>query len=228
MCVVNGAARNYRLLVFDWDGTLMDSIATIVACTQAALADAGSPGLREAIIRQAVGMGLRESAEFFFPAGTAAQQRTMIERYRYHWLETYKDKPMLFAGAAAALADLAARGHLLAIATAKGRSGLQRELDSTGIGAVVHGSRTVDECPPKPHPGMLQDLMAEFGAQPEQTLMIGDTSYDLEMAANAGVASVGVLSGSHAEAELLRLRPLALLAGVAEVPNWLRRAPASS
>ena len=214
-------ASSFRLLVFDWDGTLMDSIAAIAACTRVALQDAGFPDPPEATIRRAIGMSLRDSAELFFPGGSESHFQALVERYRHHWLETYKDAPALFAGAAATLAELGARGHLLAVATAKGRRGLVRELEWTGLHSLLHSSRTVDECPPKPHPGMLLELMAELGARPEQTLMIGDTSYDLEMANNAGVRAVGVLSGSHDVDDLERQRPLALLASVADLPRWL-------
>ena len=221
MLSMESSASQYRLLVFDWDGTLMDSIATIVACTGVALQDAGFPETSESTIRRAVGMGLRDTAARFFPNGTEAQYLTMIERYRNHWLETFKDQPLLFAGVAPALTELAALGHSLAVATAKGRRGLERELASTGLLSVVDGSRTADECPAKPHPGMLHELMAEFGVSAAQTLMIGDTTYDLEMATNAGVGALGVLSGSHSEDELRQSRSLALLPSAAEVPAWL-------
>ena len=211
----------FRLLVFDWDGTLMDSIAAIAACTRVALRDAGCPDPPEATIRRAIGMGLRDSAALFFPEGSESHFQAMVERYRHHWLETYKDTPLLFAGAAAALRELGARGHLLAVATAKGRRGLERELEGTGLLPLLRCSRTVDECPPKPHPGMLLELMAEVGALPGQTLMIGDTTYDLEMARNAGVCAVGVLSGSHGADDLAPFGPLALLESVADIPRCL-------
>lgn len=210
----------YSLLVFDWDGTLMDSIATIVACTRAALADLGVEQ-PDATIRRVIGMGLRESMEIFLPGATAEMTARLVERYRFHWLETYKDDVELFAGVPETLAILAERGYFLAVATSKSRKGLERELAKTGLGAVVHGSRTVDEAPAKPHPQMLLDLMTEFGVGAAQTLMIGDTTFDLEMALNAGAGGVGVLSGSHSAAELERARPLATLRAVGELTAWL-------
>ena len=205
------------LLVFDWDARCWIR-RRARRLTRVALQDAGFPIRRR---RPSAGRshGLRDSAAMFFPNGTRAFQRWSSAIASL--LETYKDAPLLFGGAAAALRELGARGHLLAVATAKGRRGLVRELESTGLLPLLHASRTVDECPPKPHPGMLLELMAELGALPEQTLMIGDTTYDLEMAANAGVRAVGVLSGSHCVQDLEPHRPLALLASVADIPRWL-------
>ena len=214
-------ANGYRLLVFDWDGTLMDSIAAIVACTHRAVADTGVEPPPESAIRHAVGMGLRDTMERFFPNADEALRDRMVQGYRRHWLESFKDQPRLFAGAEEVLRGLAGEGYLLAIATAKGRSGLMRELDQTAIRALVAATRTVDECPPKPHPAMLLDLMDELGTTPQTTLMIGDTRWDLEMARNAGVPAVGVLSGGHSRQELAEGAPLACLDGVADLPVWL-------
>jgi phosphoglycolate phosphatase len=209
------------LLVFDWDGTLMDSIAAIVACTQRAVAEAGVAGPDEAMVRRAIGMGLRDSMELFFPGADDQLCDRLIGAYRRHWLESFKDQPRLFPGVEATLGELAQAGYRLAVATSKGRTGLQRELDATGIGRLLAATRTVDECPPKPHPGMLLDLMRELDAAPATTLMIGDTVFDLEMARNAGVAAVAVDSGSHARAELLAAGPSCCLGGVGELPAWL-------
>jgi phosphoglycolate phosphatase len=208
-------------LVFDWDGTLMDSIASIVACTCAALADVDCGEPDELAIRRSVGLGLRECAEMFLPGAEESRLELVVERYRHHWLTTFKDRPTLFAGAADALRQLATAGHLLAIATGKGRRGLMREVERSGLEPLFGATRTVDECPSKPHPAMLLELMAELGAGPRETLMIGDTSHDLQMAANAGVAAVGLLTGTHHREELDRCRPLALLANSAEIPRWL-------
>ena len=217
-----------RLLVFDWDGTLMDSIATIVACTQRAVADCGQEAPSDADVRHAVGMGLREVMERFFPAAEEALCERLVEAYRRHWLESFKDEPRLFPGAVETLQSLSASGYLLAIATAKGRAGLMRELSKTEILDLVVATRTVDECPPKPHPAMLLDLMDELGTKPEATLMIGDTRWDLEMARNAGVRSIAVLSGGHGRAELLAGEPLVCLDGVCSLPAWLADAPAAA
>ena len=221
ICPVPPIPSQFRLLVFDWDGTLMDSIASIVACTCAALADADCGEPDEAAIRRSVGLGLRECAEMFLPGAEETRLRLVVERYRHHWLATFKDRPTLFDGAADALRELAAAGHLLAIATGKGRRGLLRELERSGLERLFGATRTADECPSKPHPAMLLELMAELGAAPRETLMIGDTSHDLQMAANAGVAAVGLLTGTHHREELDRCGPLALLPNSAEIPRWL-------
>jgi phosphoglycolate phosphatase len=215
------SANAWRLLVFDWDGTLMDSIAAIVACTHRAVADSGLEPPPERDIRHAVGMGLRDSMERFFPGVDEALCARMVAAYRRHWLESFKDEPRLFAGSVEALRRLHAAGYLIAIATAKGRQGLMRELARTELEALVVATRTVDECLPKPHPAMLLDLMAELGTTCDSTLMIGDTLWDLEMARNAGVRSVAVLSGGHGREVLLGGGPLACLDGVADLPGWL-------
>lgn len=215
------ARGGFRLLVFDWDGTLMDSIASIVECTQAALRELELAPLPEDRIRRAIGMGLRESVEEFYPGSAAEILGRVIERYRHHWLATYKDHPVLFTGAEEALRALAGAGYLLAVATGKSRRGLDRELQSTGLAPLFHASRTADEAPSKPHPQMLLDLMAELGARAPETLMIGDTGWDLAMARNAGARSVAVLCGSHLRPELEEHAPLAVLERVSELPAWL-------
>ena len=220
-------APGLRLLVFDWDGTLMDSIATIVACTQRAVADCGQQAPSEADVRHAVGMGLREVMERFFPDAEDTLCERMVAAYRRHWLASFKDEPRLFPGSVETLRALSASGYLLAIATAKGRTGLMRELAKSELLDLVVATRTVDECPPKPHPAMLLDLMDELGTKPEATLMIGDTRWDLEMARNAGVRSVAVLSGGHGRAELLAGEPLVCLDGVGALPAWLQGATAA-
>jgi len=225
--------NGFRLLVFDWDGTLMDSVGTIVACTQQAIRDLGLEECPEERVRRAIGLGLDESLAIFFPGcdpvSGAEVGRRVAARYRELWLEVYKDQPALFPGAAETLAALAAAGHLLAVATAKSRRGLERELDKTGLAATFHASRTMDECPAKPHPGMLLELMDELGARPDSTLMIGDTAWDLGMARNAAAGAVGVLTGSHSRAELESAAPLACLASVRELPAWLAgRSPAAA
>ncbi len=215
-------ANDFDLLVFDWDGTLMDSIASIVACMRQAADDLDLGPVSDESVRRMVGLGLVEARE---AVGLDVDEPTwleVIERYRHHWLATYKDRNLLFPGAAPVLTELAAAGYLLAVATGKGRRGLDRDLDATGIGGLFAATRTVDESPSKPHPGMLLELMAELGSTPGRTLMIGDTPYDLQMATNAGAVSVAVASGSHDAAELALFGPLACLPSVVELPSWLK------
>lgn len=213
---------DFDLLVFDWDGTLMDSISTIVDCTIAALSrlDGVTPPSPERV-REAVGMGLRESIELFYPGAREDFLGELVEIYRELWIGTYRDRPALFPQARETIAALREAGYLLGVATAKSRRGLERELAATGLGALFAATRTVDEAPPKPHPGMLLGLCAELGVPPARTLMIGDTTFDLDMANAAGAPGLGLLTGSHDPQRLARSRPLAVLASVAEVPAWL-------
>jgi phosphoglycolate phosphatase len=214
-------ASTYNLLIFDWDGTLMDSIATIVACTRATLEDLDLPSLPDEAIRGTIGLGLRETMEVLCPGGGDEVFSRVLECYRKHWLATYRDQPLLFEGVREMLEALAEDGYLLAIATGKSRRGLDHVLTETGLAQVFHATRTVDEAFSKPHPKMLLDILDELGVPARSAVMIGDTTYDLEMARSAGTASIGVCSGSHGREELQRLGPLTCLDGVVELREWL-------
>jgi phosphoglycolate phosphatase len=215
------SANSFRLLVFDWDGTLMDSIGSIVACTRAALDDLGLPPAPDERIRGTIGLGLRETLEVLCPAGGDEMYGRVLECYRKHWLATYRDLPVMFEGVREMLEALAEDGYLLAIATGKSRRGLDHILAATDLDGIFHTTRTVDEAFSKPHPQMLLDILHELGVPARSALMIGDTTYDLEMAKNAGTPSVGVCTGSHCREELERLGPLACLEGVVELREWL-------
>lgn len=211
-----------QLLVFDWDGTLMDSVATIVACTQAAMSDLGFGELPEATIRGTIGLGLRETAEILHPGCDDELFARIMESYRKHWFGSgYRDRPVLFRGVGPMLHALAEQGFLLAVATGKSRRGLDHVLEQTGLDSVFHATRTVDEAFSKPHPQMLLDILSDLGVRPEEALMIGDTTFDLEMARNARTASLGVCTGSHCREELERWNPVACLEEVVELPGWL-------
>jgi phosphoglycolate phosphatase len=205
----------------------MDSVATIVACTRAALRDldleaCGSPQeLSEGRIRATIGLGLRETVEALRPGCGEDLFARIIERFRHHWFGTYRDLPLLFTGVAEMLAELEDRGYLLAVATGKSRRGLDHALGQTGVGCRFHVTRTADEAFSKPHPQMLLDVCAAVGVEPREALMIGDTTFDLEMARNAGAAGLGVLSGSHGRADLAAFSPVACLDSVIELPRWL-------
>jgi phosphoglycolate phosphatase len=211
----------FQLLVFDWDGTLMDSIATIVACTQAALRDLGLGEVEPKTIRGTVGLGLRETIEVLHPGCDDALFGRIIESYREHWLGTFRDRPLLFPGVEETLARLAGAGYLLGVATGKSRRGLDYALETCNLGGLFHATRTADEAYSKPHPQMLLDVLEDVGVAPADAVMIGDTTYDLEMARNARTAGIGVLSGSHGRQDLERFAPLACLGNVVELPAWL-------
>ncbi len=213
--------RRFDLLVFDWDGTLVDSIGAIVGCTLATLHELGLDGIPEPTIRGAIGLGLRETVERYRPGCDEEAFAQVLEVYRRHWWETYGHQMTPFPGVEALLAELARSGHFLAVATAKSRRGLDHDFARTGLGHHFHASRTMDDSPGKPDPHMIESLIEELGTTRERTLMIGDTCHDLEMAANARVAAVAVLSGSQTREQLEPGRPAAILGGVAELAGWL-------
>jgi phosphoglycolate phosphatase len=214
--------RAFQLLVFDWDGTLMDSVGSIVACTSATIRELALGEPDDATIRGTVGLGLRETMDFLVPDCDEALYGRVLECYRRHWIDTYRGLPILFAGVREMLAELHAGGYLLAVATGKSRRGLDYVLDQTGLGSLFHATRTADEAASKPHPQMLREILDELGVVPRAAAMVGDSIYDLQMAANAGTAAIAVLTGAHSRAELAAERPRACLGTVAELPAWLR------
>ncbi len=212
----------FRLLVFDWDGTLMDSEARIVSCMDAAIADLGLAPLPRERVRDIIGLGLREALERLLPGQDETHCAHLVERYRHHYLNG--EIPELFAGVADTLHRLHARGLLLAVATGKGRHGLDKVLDATGLRHLFAASRCADETFSKPHPRMLLELMEETGVERQQALMIGDTEFDMEMANRAGVGPVAVCCGVHPRERLMAHQPLVCLADITGLPEWLDRA----
>lgn len=213
--------KQFDLLVFDWDGTLMDSAATIVAAIQAASRDIGADEPSEAAARHIIGLGLNEAIAALFPDMAAADYSRLADRYRVHFMAQDAGIP-LFAGAEEAIRELHAAGFMLAVATGKGRHGLDRVLDHTGLRPYFHATRCADESFSKPHPQMLLELMERLDASPDKTLMIGDTSHDLQMAVNAGVPSLGAAYGAHPREGLVGFAPLACADTFGELHQWLR------
>jgi phosphoglycolate phosphatase len=210
----------YELLVFDWDGTLIDSAGAIVWCIQSACRDLGLPVPDDARASHVIGLGLQDALAYAIPGLAPTEYGRVVERYRYHFLARDPQIP-LFPGTEAMLAGLRERGHVLAIATGKSRAGLARALDNTGLKSMFASSRCADQCTPKPAPDMLLELMDELGTSDANTLMIGDTVHDLQMAAHAGVPAVAVSYGAHAKADLDALAPLACLENIDELSSWL-------
>jgi phosphoglycolate phosphatase len=210
----------YGLLVFDWDGTLVDSARAIVACIQAACRELGLPVPDDARASHVIGLGLQDALAYAIPGLPQADYGRVVESYRRHFLARDPEIP-LFAGTREMLAGLRRRGHVLAIATGKSRVGLARGLDNTGLQSLFSATRCADQCAPKPAPDMLHELMRELGADAERTLMIGDTVHDLLMAARAGVPAVGVSHGAHPRGELVALAPLACVESTLELNRWL-------
>jgi phosphoglycolate phosphatase len=211
----------FDLIVFDWDGTLLDSAEAIVLSIQLACRDLGVAEPDDAGARQVIGLGLVDALARAVPDLPPARYRELAERYRYHYLSRDHDLA-LFDGAADMVAELHMRGHSLAIATGKSRPGLDRALAHSGLDRWFHATRCADECHSKPHPEMLLELMEALVAEPGRTLMIGDTTHDLQMARNAGVAAVAVGFGAHPTELLLAEDPLALASSTAELADWLR------
>lgn len=214
-------SKGFELLVFDWDGTLMDSEARIVACMRAAITDLSLASRDDASIRNIIGLGLTEAIKHLYPGTDLAFATAMIDRYRYHFLTADQTRSELFAGAEDTLQTLADAGYLLAVATGKGRVGLDKVLDETGLGRLFHATRCADETFSKPHPLMLEQVMDELGVEPQATLMIGDTEYDMQMANNARTAALAVSYGVHERERLLQHQPLHCIDAITELTDWL-------
>ena len=211
---------SYELVIFDWDGTLMDSTRVIAESLQAACRDAGIAVPAESEARFVIGLGLADTFSHVAPGLDDEGRRRVSERYRHHFLAREHEAP-LYGGVREMLADLRGRGRRLAVATGKARRGLDRAIDATGLHGVFEATRCADEGFAKPHPDMLLMLMDITGVEPRHTLMVGDTTHDLELAANAGVEAVAVSYGAH-PAGLLATRPAAArCASVTELHRWL-------
>ncbi|MGI4848373.1 MAG: HAD-IIIA family hydrolase [Janthinobacterium lividum] len=214
------ARKQFDLIVFDWDGTLMDSTATIVKCIQAAARDLGLAVPDQKTASHVIGLGLGEALRLAVPDMDPRLQDRLVERYRHHYLAQDQDL-VLFEGVREMLADLSQQGYFLAVATGKSRVGLSRALDSVKLTSLFDATRCADETFSKPHPAMLQELTRELGQDMKRTVMIGDTTHDLQMALNAGALGVGVQYGAHLEAELLALAPLYSASSVPALHAWL-------
>lgn len=211
----------YRLIVFDWDGTLLDSASGIAESIQLAAADMSLPVPDRETASHVIGLGLHDSLRHAVPTLPESGYGEFIEHYRRHFLAR-EEAMTLFPGVPELLQDLRARGHRLAVATGKSRKGLDRALASTGLGPLFMATRCGDETRPKPDPAMLLELLRELEADAGSALMIGDTSHDLLMASNAGVDAVAVASGAHSAESLRALAPRACLPNVSELPAWLK------
>jgi phosphoglycolate phosphatase len=212
--------RQFDLIAFDWDGTLFDSTALIVKCIQAAVRDVGGTVPSDQDAAYVIGLGLMQALAHAAPDVPRERYAQLGERYQHHYVRE-QNRISLFEGVLPMLESLRERGHLLAVATGKSRRGLDEALHSVELQGRFDGSRTADETAGKPHPLMLMELMAEFGTSPERTLMIGDTTHDLQMALNAGCASLGVSYGAHEPQAFSALQPRAVLHSVAELQRWL-------
>ncbi|WP_428604593.1 HAD-IA family hydrolase [Sedimenticola sp.] len=214
---------DFKLLVFDWDGTLMDSEARIVSCVRAATQDMAIETPADEQIRDIIGLGLKEALEKLFPGSDAPFKERFIDFYRHYFLHEDSTPSRLFPHVREVLDYLASQDYLLAVATGKGRPGLNKVLQETGLAPRFHATRCADETFSKPHPEMLLQIMDELGVTPADTLMIGDTEYDLQMAINAGTHGLAVSYGVHTVDRLNQFNPLGCLDDISELSDWLKQ-----
>ena len=212
--------KPYQLIVFDWDGTLMDSTAHIVNCMQQAISALELPSLADSAISHIIGLGLDEAVLTLYPDADQNLITTLADKYRQVWLNSPHETP-LFENARELILQLADNDYLLAVATGKSRRGLDKVLTATGLTDYFHATRCADECHSKPHPQMLEELMEHLGVEKQQTLMIGDTEFDLKMAHNAGAHSLAISHGAHSIETLQACQPKAIVDDLHQVEQWL-------
>jgi phosphoglycolate phosphatase len=211
---------NFDLIVFDWDGTLFDSTALIVRCIQNACVDVGAPRPSDVQAAYVIGLGLADALRHVAPGLPPERYPALGARYRHHYVASQHELS-LFAGTLEMLHALKAREHRLAVATGKGRRGLDDALAHSQLHGLFDSTRTADETASKPDPRMLVELMDELGVQPERTLMVGDTTHDLQLARNAGTASVAVSFGAHEHESFTAFGPLHVAHSTRELHDWL-------
>jgi phosphoglycolate phosphatase len=212
----------YALIVFDWDGTIVDSESRITGCMQATMVQLGLPVRDKKSVRNIIGLGLTEAIMALYPDIDPPAIQQFIARYRDHFFAHEQTPSPLFSGIEAMLAELQTPNLQLAVATGKGRKGLDRVLNNTALGKYFSASRCSDETQSKPHPQMLLELMNECSVSPARTIMIGDTTYDMEMANRAGVDAIAVTYGVHEVAELSAHKPKYIADSVTDLSHWIR------
>ncbi len=213
-------SKQFDLIVWDWDGTLADSTGMITKAVVDAAEQVGLPKLDPAAARNIIGLGLKESIHALFGDLPPELAQKLAQQYTANYYAGESEIP-LFSGAKNTIIELNRRGFKLAVATGKGRRGLNLALQHCGLGNYFHETRTMDECFSKPHPQMLDELMDILVTTPERTLMIGDTSYDLQMAKNASVQAVAVTFGAQSPDKLIGYNPLKMFHQFDELGAWL-------
>lgn len=218
----SGSVNKYEVLIFDWDGTLMDSINRIVESILVAAASCNLPTLDEPAIKGIIGLGLPEAIAALYPHAADARMIEAFRRaYAEHYLLLEAEPSALYPGVALALQQFRDQGYLLAVATGKGRRGLDRVLEGQGWSDFFDVTRCADETASKPDPLMIQEILAHCGVRPEQALMIGDSVFDLEMARRAGVDSVAVSYGAQSIEVLRACSPCRTINCFSELSDWL-------
>lgn len=218
-------SRTPSLFVFDWDGTLADSTSRIVEACGAVFREQGWPAPEPARVRSLIGLSLERTFDELMPEASTRDLNRAARRYRELWVLGSSQPSALFEGVMQCLTCLGNRGAMLAVATGKGRAGLDCDLREHGIDRLIAASRCAGEAASKPAPDMLLEIMDELGVPAADVLMVGDTTYDMEMAMAAGVARLGVRSGVHGEASLRKYTPLDVIGSVSELPTWLQNRP---
>jgi phosphoglycolate phosphatase len=213
--------KRYDLIVFDWDGTVMDSTAIIAGSIQSACRDLDLTVPSDEAARHVIGLGLNQALRHAVPDAPEAMYEPLVARYRHHFLAQDAAIP-LFEGARETIAELHASGYSLGVATGKNTAGLNRALESSDMKHYFHATRTAEQTFSKPHPAMLFELMEELAVGAPRTLMVGDTTHDVLLAQNAGVDVVAVAFGAHPAAQLLALQPLALMEDFAQLRAWFK------
>ncbi len=203
--------KRYELVIFDWDGTLMDSIGKIVSCMQQTATELSLSVPSETAIRDIIGLSMDEALNVLHPEACTMTREKMIAVYRQHYLQLNQTPSPVFFGVEELLTTLKESGHQLAVATGKARAGLNRVLNETGFMDYFHSSRCADEAKSKPDPQMLHELLAQLNIAPERAVMVGDSIHDLNMANNAGVDAIGVSYGAHNETTLQQANPIAVV-----------------
>ncbi|MDJ0834145.1 MAG: HAD-IA family hydrolase [Gammaproteobacteria bacterium] len=189
--------KKYDLIIFDWDGTIIDSQAHIINCMQNAIADTSLPVPQPDEIRHIIGLSLPRAIETLFPDIDAGQVEQVAASYRDHFFADSTQASELFHGAAEVIQDLHAQGYYLAVATGKGRRGLDIALEKTGLQPYFHITRCADETHSKPDPLMLEEILTDLDLDSSRAVMVGDTSYDMDMAHNIKMDSIAVTYGMH-------------------------------
>ena len=210
----------YQLIVFDWDGTLMDSTGHIVNCMQQAIKELAMPPLADSAISHIIGLALTEAALVLYPDASEKTIEQLANTYKQVWLNS-SFNPILFDNAFSLIKQLSEKDYFLGVATGKSRRGLDKVLTSTALSDFFHATRCADECHSKPHPQMLEELINYCGVDPKATLMIGDTEYDLQMAHNAGADSLGISHGAHSSKLLQACQPIAIVDDLFQAQQWL-------
>lgn len=212
----------YKLLIFDWDGTLMDSEATIVRCMQHAIQQENMEARSDEEISNIIGLGLEEAIQSLYPEIDDFMVTTMVNSYRQQFFSDDAPQSQLFYGVKETIEELTDAGFLLAIATGKSRRGLDKELEASELEDFFPITRTAEETYSKPHPMMLDEIVVDYNVEVEQALMIGDSEYDLQMANNIAMDALAVMCGVHDRERLLEQNPMGLIQSVTEMPDWLR------